>query len=400
MASVSTSPELHPSREAGSAVLVSLPSLSPASFEGVMTGLREAFAGTDVMVASPDGGYEEGTFGGVRMLPYAPGAVSSTTWTLTAADYVNAHELARTYQPRAMLILSAEAESLAPGRLRALADAVLEDGVDLAVPKYALPARTGLVNSAILYPVTRALFGAGARFPLALDLCVSAQMCERLATAAQRFTSAKQPEALLWPVAEAAVAGYTTAEVEVGGRTLPLPPELDLDSLLGRVAGSLFAEVDARASFWQRSRVAQPGRRMAGVASPPQASADEVQGMLDSFRLAYSNLAEIWSLVLPPQSLFGLKRLSAMGRDQFSMPDALWARIVYDFLLAYRLRTINRGHLLGALTPVYLAWVASHLLRTNAGEDPESQIEGLATAFETEKPYLVSRWRWPDRFNP
>jgi hypothetical protein len=121
--------------------------------------------------------------------------------------------------------------------------------------------------------------------------------------------------------------------------------------------------------------------------------------MIESFRLAFTNLQEIWSLVLPPQSLLGLKRLSAMQPASFSMPDALWARIVYDFLLAYRLRTINRGHLLGAMTPLYLAWVASHLLQS-AQTDPERHIEAVAAAFEAEKPYLVSRWRWPDRFNP
>jgi hypothetical protein len=99
------------------------------------------------------------------------------------------------------------------------------------------------------------------------------------------------------------------------------------------------------------------------------------------------------------------------------MPDSLWARIVYDFILAYRLRTINRGHLLGALIPLYLAWVASHLLLTapagtvgtaasNARSpgahalSPEAHIEALAAAFEADKPYLVARWRWPDRFNP
>ena len=122
--------------------------------------------------------------------------------------------------------------------------------------------------------------------------------------------------------------------------------------------------------------------------------------MLEGFRLAYGNLVEIWSLVLPPQSLLGLKRLSITPPESFSMPDALWARIVYDFMLAYRLRTINRGHLLGAMTPIYLAWVASYILRSNAGADPEDLVEAVAAAFTAEKPYLVSRWRWPDRFNP
>ena len=73
--------------------------------------------------------------------------------------------------------------------------------------------------------------------------------------------------------------------------------------------------------------------------------------MLEAFRLAYVNLQEIWALVLPPNSLLALKHLSLMAPSAFRMSDALWTRIVYDFILAYRLRTINRGHLLGALTP-------------------------------------------------
>jgi hypothetical protein len=122
--------------------------------------------------------------------------------------------------------------------------------------------------------------------------------------------------------------------------------------------------------------------------------------MLETFYLAYTNLQEIWSLVLPPNSLLGIKRLSLMGAENFHMPDALWTRIVYDFILAYRLRTINRGHLLGALTPLYLAWVASHLILVNGGTAPETHIQQLAATFENDKPYLVSRWRWPDRFTP
>jgi hypothetical protein len=223
-------------------------------------------------------------------------------------------------------------------------------------------------------------------------------------------------------VAEAATVGYSIAEVPGGTRTLPTPDAADLNSLLAQVAGSLFADIDAKASFWQRARVAySPRSQPAGptpivpepaqaspaseTEAPAQAPAVDVQPMLDSFRLAYSNLHEIWSLVLPPNSLLGLKKLSLMPPASFRMPDSLWARIVYDFILAYRLRTINRGHLLGALTPLYLAWVASHLLLTSgaAGPDsmtPEQHVQALAAAFEADKPYLVSRWRWPDRFNP
>ena len=74
--------------------------------------------------------------------------------------------------------------------------------------------------------------------------------------------------------------------------------------------------------------------------------------------------------------------------------------MVYDFALAFHLRTLNRGHLLGAMTPLYLAWVASLLHETSKGAGGDGTLESTAAAFEQEKPYLVSRWRWPDRFNP
>ena len=75
--------------------------------------------------------------------------------------------------------------------------------------------------------------------------------------------------------------------------------------------------------------------------------------------------------------------------------------MVYDFALAYRLRNLNRGHLLGAMMPLYLAWAASHLLTAdNDAARAERHIAETAACFELERSYLVSRWRWPDRFNP
>jgi hypothetical protein len=382
-------------------LVVSLPSLARDGFDQTLANLATAFAGESIVVATPDAGSQtESQPGGtLNVIGYTPAAQSPGAWTLVAADFLNAHELAQQHRAKAILLLGAEAQSLSPAALHDLAHSVLEAHADLAVPRYDLPARAGLVNSAILYPISRALFGTTPRFPLAIDLALSPRMAERMATAAQRFTAANQPDALLWPVAEAATGSSIIVQVEAGARILPQPEGLDLNTVLAQVAGSLFADVDAKAAFWQRARVATAARP--GPATSPGTSAPEdIQPMLDAFRLAYTNLHEIWSLVLPPHSLLGLKRLSVMPPAAFSMNDSLWARIVYDFLLAFRLRTLNRGHLLGALTPLYLAWVASHILLTSQGTDPERHIEAVAAAFETDKPYLVSRWRWPDRFNP
>ena len=385
-------------------LLVMLTPLAPDAMEATLDNLGRAFAGHEVALSVPDLSLDMLDGAGRRyphlhLLSDKPGAAHATGWVLTAADFFNLYKVAKEHDSSGCMLLGPEAHSLSAEAVRGLADGVGR-GSDLVVPKYEAGPREGLVNSALLYPVTRAIFGGRPRFPLALDFGMSTRMAGRLATVAQKYTAMNQNEAMMWPVAEAAAANFSIVEVEAGKRTFPLPENADLNTLLAQIASSLFTEVETCAAFWQRTRVAPQSPR---TGSPLALDADafpDVQPMLESFQLAYKNLHEIWSLMLPPNSLLALKRLSQMPRESFRMGDSLWARTVYDFILAYRLRTINRGHLLGALTPLYLAWVASHILLARSGTDPEKHVEEVALAFETDKAYLVSRWRWPDRFNP
>jgi hypothetical protein len=380
---------------AGASLLVLVAPMAPEQLDSLLEKLTQSLPPEELIVATPDQPMVE-AYPSLRIVP---SPATTTTWSFTATDFVSAHQLAQKHEARAILMLGPESNSLTSSSLYELANAAVSGSVDLAMPCYDLPPNAGLVNSAILYPLTRALFAQRARYPLAIDLGLSMRMAERLAATSQRFTAASQGTALIWPIDEASVAGFTIGEFEVGSRQLPQPIEFDLNSILALVAGSLFADIDAKAAFWQRARTLPPARTP--VAKPLSTdAAPDITPMLDSFRLAYTNLREIWSLVLPPNSLLGLKRLSITDPNAFHMPDSLWARIIFDFLLAYRLRTINRGHLLGALTPLYLAWVASHINIVASGTDAERHIEAVAAAFEADKPYLVSRWRWPDRFNP
>ena len=63
-------------------------------------------------------------------------------------------------------------------------------------------------------------------------------------------------------------------------------------------------------------------------------------------------------------------------------------------------RAVERRQLLLSLTPLYLGWVAGFVEETQslAPEAVEDRVESLCLAFEREKRYLISRWRWPDAF--
>jgi len=383
--------------------VVCLPSLSHEAFATVQANLHQVFPHLPVIIATPDAVPATDSPSNIKVATYTPLAQPRGAWVPTAADYLNAWTVAREHKPTAILLLGSESASVSVETLRLLTSGVLDNN-DLVLPRYPVGPHDALFNSAILYPLTRSLFSHHVRFPLPIDAALSSRMAERLATAAQRLTANNQGDALVWPVAEASVAGFTVRDIPGEHRILPTPTTDDFSTLLSTIAGSLFTDVESKAAFWQRARLNNPSQRVppsVTQAGPRDAHPLDLAPMIESFRNAYTNLRELWSLVLPPNSLLALKKLSITPAENFRMPDSLWARTVYDFLLAYRLRTINRGHLLGALTPLYLAWVASHLHLIDG--DPgaaEQHIEATAAAFEADKPYIVARWRWPDRFNP
>lgn len=390
-----------PAGSATGTLLVCLPASSPEGTRLVRSRLQALHPGVKLLLAVP-GEYAAGSETVDRLLPFSVPDSAHSAWVLVASDYAAAVALTQEHGATATLILSSNPENLSESGLHALSTAVLGGTADVAFPRYTLDPHEGLISSALLYPLTHTLFGSPVHLPLPLDFAFSARAADRLGAAARRQAASGPAGALLWPASEAFVANLRVAEVAAGPHELRPAADMDLNTILADVLGSVFADIEAKAVFWQRARL--PSAAAAGTPPVPSSGnveLGEIAPMVDSFRNAFNNLQQIWALVLPPHLLLGLKKLSLMPAESFRMPPSLWARTVYEFVLAFHLRTLNRGHLLGAFTPLYLAWVASFL--GQVGDDPEAAdafIEQNASVFETERPYLVSRWRWPDRFNP
>ncbi len=303
----------------------------------------------------------------------------------------------------ACVLIAPDLTALDAHTIQLLSHAILQDGCDLAVSVYSVGKFEALLNSSILSPLTRALYGKRIRFPLALDIGVSPAMLSNLATASARIQGAT-PSAVRWPSVEAVRADRTMCQTLVPIRHPSQTEGFDLSTVLGGVLGSLFSEIESNAAIWQRIRGSHDVPFLGGEAAKdvPHSDSIDVRPLLESFQLGVRNLHEVWGLVLPPITLLELKRLNQLSAENFHIPDETWVRIVYDFALAFRLRTISRVHILGAFTPLYLGWVASYVNEVSAqtADDAERRLEQLARAYEEGKPYLLSRWRWPDRFNP
>jgi glucosylglycerate synthase len=292
-----------------------------------------------------------------------------------------------------------------------LAQPVLHLGFDLVAPCYSRQKMEGLLNRSVLAPLHRALYGEQFQNPLGPDFGVSGKLAQQILRQDSVRRHGVEGNLLASIAASAAAAGCQVCESQLGFRHQRPTDWGNLSSLLAEVLGAVFLEMEGRAAFWQSIRGSKILPRFGPPddatqdgpppESPPAASLD-THGMRESFQLGTDSLRDVWGLILPPTTLLELSRISRLSAQQFRLPDPIWARIIYDFGLGHRLRIISRDHLLRSFTPLYLGWIASYALEVQSGGGAVADVrnEQLCKAFEDNKSYCVSRWRWPDRFNP
>ena len=289
--------------------------------------------------------------------------------------------------------------------IRELAGPVREENYDLALANYAEGRFAGLINRSLIYPLTRALYGLRIHYPLAPDFAFSSRLTESYGGDANppSLTAAPAPNL----TTRALHAGLRICQVNTDAARDAPKEQSDLSTALAGILNPLFVEMESNAALWQRPRGSQLVRTFGELAprvdygTAGRAEFD-ISRMVDAFARGYRDLFEVWAEVLSPRTLLDLKKLARLPLDAFQMADETWVRLVYEFALGHRQRVMNRDHLLRSLTPLYLAWVASHALQAGAAteKEVENRQERLCLTFEASKPYLLSRWRWPDRFNP
>lgn len=299
------------------------------------------------------------------------------------------------------IVLDAGIESITPQWLQWLGDPVLADEFDLVTPVYHRHPYEGALTKGIVSPLFRALYGVRLRQPAAGEFVCSARLLDHFLHDDLWEREGAQAGIDLWLASSAVSGDFRIGEAGLGVRRVRSDEAPDLGTTMSQVVGALFTDLEHRVDRWQRVRGSVPVRAIgdfsAGTGVHPVAV--DVDQLIESFRLGYRELRDIWTWVLPPRTILDLQRLMAAPAARFHLDDELWARIIYDFALGYRLRVLAREHILRSLVPLYLAWFASFIIdvRDRGDEDVEQRLDGLGAAFEEQKPYLISKWRWPER---
>jgi glucosylglycerate synthase len=358
------------------------------STDGTREAAREA-AGPSTIVE-----IEYGGAAAFNELPYHghPGRPAALRAILHTAERLSA---------KACAVVDASLHTVGPEWIERLATPIVSDGFDYVSPYHLRHVNEGAITKSIIYPMFRALYGVRLRQPAASEFGCSRRLVTYYLEQDFWDTERARVGIDVWLAAAAVSGDFRSCEAALGprGATLRGTPA-DLSTTLAQLAGTLFADLEDRADVWQRVRGSAPtpvfGEVPTGDSGGPTPN---VEGLMQSFRLGYRELREIWAWVLPPRTIVELRKLTETPPDRFRLDDRLWATIIYDFALGYSLRTLPRDHLLRSLTPLYSGWLASFVLQMRGASQAqvEERVEQVCLAFEAEKRYLISRWRWPER---
>lgn len=281
-----------------------------------------------------------------------------------------------------------------------LLEPILGGSYEVVYPAYDRGRLEGMLSTALVYPLTRALYGLRLRQPSGGEAALSLALARDLLQETDWRRDPYGAGTDAWLVAEVLAERRRVCQAWIGQP--PAPREMDASQAIATLVGPVFREMERRAERWQRieGSVPVPSFGRANVLADDPARLD-VSSFVATFLLGMRELEAIWGLVLPPATRLALRRVGADARE-LHLGDSLWARIVYDFAVAWTTRPVERHQLLASLTPLYLGWVAGFVndVRGADAAATDARIESLCAAFEVEKPYLIRRWRWPDSFSP
>ncbi|MBZ5587415.1 MAG: glycosyltransferase [Acidobacteriia bacterium] len=397
-------------------VLVGIPSFNNAATIGhvvraIQAGFAKYFPGERTLLIDSDGGSADGTPEVVRTAfigdfqtvlataspravhrvtsPYhgVPGKGSALRTVFAAAQHVGA---------RACAVVDADLRSITPEWIDLLVSPVLHYGYDFVAPLYRRHKYDGTITNSIVYPLTRALYGRRVRQPIGGEFGFSAALAQHFLKQPVWDSEVARFGVDIWMTTTAITGGFRVCQSFLGAKIHDAKdPGVDLAAMLTQVVGAVFLLMETHAAQWRQVKESAPvpefGFEYTVGLEPLRVN---VERMLGIFAAGVRELGSVWERVLAAETFAQVQTLAVVPPEAFRFPTDLWVRSVYDFALAHHRKTINRDHLLKALTPLYLGRTASFVLETTKADATavEEVIEELCLEYERMKPYLVERW--------
>jgi len=308
--------------------------------------------------------------------------------------FVKAVEL----EARAVIVVDADLRSITPEWIRNLGQPLFED-FSFVSPLYVRHKYDGTITNNIAYPLTRALYGRRVRQPIGGDFGFSGELARSYLESNMWTQDVAEFGIDIWMTSLAMISRAQVIQSFMARPKIhkPKEPSEDLGPMLANVVGTIFDLMCHNEGFWREVKWSRPtavfGYGLGDVEIPPEVVVD-VSTLGEKFLSGAGSFREVHRACLSDETFSKLQEASEIPLEAFELPPVLWAKVLYDFALAYKRKTVPRDVLLNALTPLYYGRALSFVLETEAmnNQQVEEIIEDQCLQFEKCKRYLLERW--------
>jgi glucosylglycerate synthase len=314
-------------------------------------------------------------------------------------NFHNLFKAAVELNARAVIVVDADLKSITPNWVRYLGEPLM-GRFDYVSPIYVRHKYDGTITNHIAYPLLRSLFGLRVRQPIGGDFGFSGKMAR--AFLAERLWNEKIANFGIdvWMTTIAIARGFNVCQAFLGTPKIhrPKDPAADLGTMFTQVVSTLFDLMIEFEYLWKDFGASRPSA-IFGFGLGTSENAPEVDvstdKLFDSLHEGVKKWGHLWQEILPMPEWTELgKALEIEDEDAFYFHTDLWARILFNFAVAYKHNGRDQTELVEALSPLYHSRVLSFVNKTrNFGvRDTEEYLENIIRIFEGEKYYLIKRW--------
>lgn len=300
-------------------------------------------------------------------------------------------------QAKAIVVVDADLKSITPEWIKHLGEPLF-NGFSYIAPLYIRHKYDGTITNGIAYPLSRALYGRRVRQPIGGDFGFSGKL------AAAYLESDVWDEATanfgidIWMTTLAFNQRVRVCQSFMGRPKIhrPKDPAASLGPMFREVVGTIFSLMKSFESNWLKVKYSRPtaiyGFGLGETESPPKVDVD-TDKLLNNFHDGFGQYDNIWKNILSRDVYLKLYEIREMKKDVFAFPTDLWARVLYDWAIAYR-DAENTDLLMDSLIPLYFGKTLSFVKKTEKMtiQQAEAAIEDDCMIFESTKPYLVRKW--------
>jgi glycosyltransferase involved in cell wall biosynthesis len=387
-------------------ILVGIPSFNNADTIGHVVqmaaqGMVKYFPDMKPVLVNSDGGSPDGTCDVTLSTPVPEGVeVMATVYqglSGKGSAFRAIFEIARALGVKVCVVVDSDLRSITPEWIELLAGPIVKEGYGYVTPYYNRHKYDGTITNNICYPMTRMLYGLDIRQPIGGDFCFSGQLLDHYLSQDVWQTDVARFGIDIWMTTTAINAGFNVCQAHLGAKIHDAKdPAAALGPMFRQVVGTLFGMMSRYEERWKAVTDSQP---TAMYGQPIEVEPDPVpvtlSAMIDKLRAGAEEHQALWRRILTAENLAAVKEIAALSDEDYRFPADRWARIVFDFAMAYNKSGLEPAEVIGAMTPLYYGRTAGLVKQSqemSTAEFEQQVIQTQAQTFEKLKPYLIEQW--------